>query len=326
MKAVLLSAAGSIDNLYIGEIDEPTPGPGELLIDVRAAGVNPADWKIIERGWPGWVFPKAVGLDAAGSVAALGAGVSGFAPGDRVYYHGKLADLGAYAERVVIPSHVVAKIPDSVSFEVAAALPTAGFSAFQVIEERVAPGTEDVVLIHGGAGGLGGMAVQLARRRGATVYATCSASNAAHVRQLGAAEIVDYRTEDVGRRVAELTGGRGVDAVIDTIGPAVGGPAIAMLAFHGWLVCCVGLPDFSQFQPLPRGIRIADIALGWAYLRNDRRAQARLAYYGCELARLVSEGEVDPMIAEVVGFNQAIDALRRSRAGHQRGKLVIRMN
>jgi len=325
MKAVLLKAPGSVDSLYIGEAAEPTPGRGELLIDVKAAGVNPADWKIAERGFPGWSYPKAIGLDAAGTVAALGAGVSGFAPGDRVYYHGRFADLGAYAQRAVAPSHVVARIPDRVPFEVAAALPTAGFTAFQAIEERLMPGAEDVILIHAGAGGVGGMAIQLARRRGATVLATCSAANADYVRRLGASEVIDYQSEDIARRVAALTGGRGVDAVLDTVGPAVGGPAIGMLAFQGCLACCVGLPDLAALQPLPRGIRIVDIALGWAYVTNDGRAQSRLAHYGREIARLVADGAIDPMIAEVVSFDGSIDALRRSKSGRQRGKLVIRV-
>jgi NADPH:quinone reductase-like Zn-dependent oxidoreductase len=318
-----MAQPGSLDALRITEIAPPTPGPGELLINVQAAGVNPADWKIVERGFPGWVFPKAVGLDAAGIVAAVGARVSGFAPGDRVYYHGSFAGLGAYADVAVAPSHVVAKLPDAVSFEAAAAIPTAGFTAFQVIEDRFRLGAGDVVLIHAGAGGVGGIAIQLAKRRGATVITTCSATNASHVRRLGADHVIDYQTEDIARRVAALTHGRGADAIIDTVGPAVGSQAVGMLAFQGCLACCVGLPDLAPLQPLPRGIQIVDVALGWAYVANDLRAQQRLAHYGREMARLVEEGAVDPMIAEVVSFDRAIDALKRSKSGRQRGKLVI---
>lgn len=325
MKAVLMKQPGSLDALYVGELREPKPGPGDLLINVKAAGVNPADWKIVERGFAGWTFPKAIGLDAAGIVAAVGSGVTAFAPGDRVYYHGSFAGLGAYAEEVIAPSNVVAKLPESLPFEVAAAIPTAGFTAFQVIEDRFRVGPHDVVLIHAGAGGVGGMAIQLAKRKGATVMTTSSADNAAYVRRLGADHHVDYAREDVATRVAELTRGRGVDAILDTVGPSVGAKAIGMLAFQGYLACCAGLPDLTPLQPLPRGVQIADIALGWAYLSNDARAQARLAHYGHEMARLVSAGVVNPMIAEVVEFDQAIEALRRSKSGRQRGKLVIRV-
>jgi NADPH:quinone reductase-like Zn-dependent oxidoreductase len=325
MKAVLMKQPGSLDALYIGELREPTPGPGDLLINVRAAGVNPADWKIIERGFAGWTFPKAIGLDAAGVVAAVGEHVTNFAAGDRVYYHGSFAGLGAYAERVVTRSHVVAKLPDSVPFEVAAAIPTAGFTAYQVIEDRFHVGPHDVVLIHAGAGGVGGIAIQLAKRRGATVITTCSADNATYVRRLGADHHVNYAREDLAKCVSQLTHGRGVDAILDTVGPSVGANAIAMLAFQGYLACCVGLPDLTALQPLPRGVQIADIALGWAYLSGDARAQARLAYYGQEMAKLVAAGVVNPMIAEVVEFDQSIEALKRSKSGRQRGKLVIRV-
>lgn len=325
MKAVLLKRSGTLDDLYIGEAAEPSPGPDELLIGVRAAGINPADWKIVEMGFPDWKFPKAIGLDAAGVVVAIGEGVTGFAPGDRVYYHGSFAGLGAYAERVVTRSHVVAKLPDSVAFEAAAAIPTAGFTAFQVIEDRFRLAAMDVVLIHAGAGGVGGFAVQLAKRRGATVIATCSEPNFDHVRRLGADHCIDYANDDVARRVAELTAGRGVDAILDTVGPRVGSKAIGMLAFQGHLACCAGLPDLGSLQPLPRGIRISDIALGRAYIAGDFRAQSRLASYGTEMAALVAQDAIDPMIADVVNFDQAIDALVRSRSGHQRGKLVIRV-
>jgi len=326
MKAVLMRRAGSLDDLCVGEIREPVAGAGELLVSVKAAGVNPADWKIIERGFEGWTYPKAVGLDAAGVVAAVGDGVTGFASGDRVYYHGNFAGLGAYAEQVVIASHVVAKLPDAVAFEAAAATPTAGFTAYQVIADRFRLGPDSVVLIHAGAGGTGGMAIQLAKLQGATVITTCSAGNSDYVRRLGADYVVDYAREDLAKRVRELTAGRGVDAILDTVGGGASIAALGMLAFQGHLACCVGMPDFASVQPLPRGVQLTDIALGWAYISGDRRAQVRLADYGHEMGRLLATGAVDPMVEEVFELDQTIEALRRSRSGRQRGKLVIRVS
>lgn len=326
MKALLMRRAGSLDDLYVGEIRAPIAGPGQLLISVKAAGVNPADWKIIERGFEGWTFPKAVGLDAAGVVTAVGEGVTGFTPGDRVYYHGSFAGLGAYAEQVAVASHVVAKLPDSVAFETAAAIPTAGFTAYQVIEDRFRIGPDTFVLIHAGAGGTGGIALQLAKLRGATVITTCSARNADYVRGLGADHVIDYAREDLATRVRELTAGRGLDAILDTVGGDVSSAALGMLAFQGHLACCVGMPDFAGLQPLPRGVQLTDIALGWAYISGDGRAQARLAHYGREMAGLLARGAVDPMVEEVLEFDRAIEGLRRSRSGRQRGKLVIRVS
>ena len=323
MRALLIREPGSLDGTEFGEAPPPEPGPNDLLVDVHAAGVNPADWKIIERGMAGWTLPKVAGLDAAGTVVALGSAVEGFAVGDRIVFHSSFAALGAYAEQVTVPVHVASKLPKGLSFVQAAAMPTAGYTAYQVIEDRFQPTSEDTVLIHAAAGGVGGYAVQLAKRRGAQVLATCSPANFDFVTALGADHCIDYRSEDIGARVAELTNGRGVDAILDTISPETGASAIPMLAFQGQLACCTGLPDFAQLQPLPRGIRVCDIALGGAYLAGDRRAQARMADYGDALGALIASNDIDPMIEQVLPFDRVQEALRRSRTGHQRGRLVI---
>lgn len=323
MKALLIDKAGSLDDVRLGEVPVPSPGPGQVLIEVRAAGINPADWKIVERGAPGWRFPKVAGLDAAGVVVATGAGVETPPVGSRVVFHGSFAALGAFAEGCLAEAIACAVLPEGLGFEAAAAMPTAGYTAWLAVIDRFRLAAGESVLIHAGAGGLGGFAVQLARRSGATVLATCSRGNFDHVRALGADHCIDYRSEDIAARVADLTSGRGVDAVLDTLSPQVGAAAIAMLAFQGRLACCTGLPDFALLPPLPRGIAIHDIALGAAYVRGDRRAIARMADYGRDLGALIAAGEVDPMVAEVLPFGRVIEALGRSRTGHQRGKLVI---
>lgn len=322
MKGVRILKAGSLDDLDFGTLPEPAPAADELLIAVKAAGINPADWKIIERGFEGWTFPKAAGLDAAGIVLKAGAETSGFREGDRVFYHSRFATLGSFAERAVIPHHVVAKMPVGLSFAAAAALPTAGFTAYQVIEERFRLNDRSLVLIHAGAGALGGMAIQLAKRRGAKVITTCSPNNNEWVTTLGADYVIDYHTCNIGEEVRRISSGRGVDAVLDAIGPPAGEDAIDILAFQGHLACCVGLPDFSKIGELPRGIQISDIALGWAYLRDDRRAQERLAYYGEQLGTLVAQGEINPMIMSTIRPEQIIDALHHVKTGKVRGKIV----
>ncbi len=326
MKALVIDRKGSLDELRFADIAEPVAAAGDLVIAVKAAGVNPADWKIVHMGHPAWASPQAMGLDAAGVVTAVGPGVEGFSPGDRVYYHGSFATLGAYAEKVRVPALAVSHLPEAVSFTAAAAVPTAGYTAYMVVVDRFRLGPEDVVLVHAGAGGVGGFAIQLARRLGARVLTTCSAENAGHVLALGAEVAIDYRGEDVGARVAALTGGRGVDAILDTIGPAVGVKAVPMLAFQGRLACVAQLPDLGALQPLPRGIQLFDISLGGAFAAKDRRAQRRMAEIGDAMARLLADGEIDPMVAEMLPFERTVEALRRSREGHLRGKLVITMD
>lgn len=323
MKALLIKAIGALDAVEIGDAPKPSPGPGQLLIETRAVGINPADWKIVGMGAPGWAFPKVAGLDAAGVVVGLGGGVAGFALGDRVVFHSSFGVLGAYAEFCVAADTVCAKLPDGLSFEQAAAMPTAGYTAYQAIIDRFRTTAGDTILVHAAAGGLGGFAVQLAKRRGATVLATCSDANVDFVRALGADHCIDYRREEIGGRVGAITQGRGVDAVLNTISPQVGAEAIPMLAFQGKLACCTGLPDFTDLQPLPRGIEIHDIALGAAYAHADDRALRRMAQYGQDLGAMIAAGEIDPMIQDVLPFDQIVDALERSKTGHQRGKLVV---
>jgi len=326
VKALLIEKPGSLDNLKLGEIPRPDPGPRDVLIRVHAAGVNPADWKIVERGVDSWALPIPAGLDAAGIVTSVGSEVADFAVGDRVCYHGSWLGLGAYAEYAAAPSHVVAKLPDGVSFEQAAVIPTAGYTAMLAIDDVMRPGPDDTILIHAGAGGLGGFAIQLAKRRGACVIVTCSAENNAFVTGLGADYAIDYRNDDVTARVRELTAGRGVDAVLDTIGTQqVRAEAIGMLAFQGWLLMFNGVPNFTELPQMPRGMRIADIALGAAYVAGDARAQRRMAHYGEAMAALIASNEIDPMIEHIYSFEQAVDALRRNRTGHQRGRVVIRV-
>ncbi len=323
MKALLINQVGTLDDVVIGEAPSPRPAAGQVLIETRAVGVNPADWKIVGMGMPDWQFPKVAGLDAAGVVVELGDGVEGLAVGDRVVFHSSFGLLGAYAELCVAPAKVCAKLPEGLSLERAAAMPTAGYTAYMVIVDRFRISAQDSILIHAGAGGLGGFAVQLAKHRGATVLATCSSANIGFVTGLGADHCIDYRSEDVGARVKDLTNGRGVDAILNTISPQIGAEAIPMLAFQGKLACCTGLPDFEDVQPLPRGIEIHDIALGAAHLRDDDRALRRMAEYGVELGGLIATGEIDAMIEEILPFDQIIDALERSRTGHQRGKIVV---
>ena len=327
MKALAFHKPGALDQLHLRDMPVPEPGEGEVLIRVHAAGINPADWKIVEMGVDTWRFPMIAGLDASGTVERTGPGVDGWKQGDRVVYHGSFQRLGAFAEFTAQSAHVLARLPHAVTFEQAAAMPTAGYTAYQAIEEVLRPRPEDTILVHAGAGGLGGYAIQLAKLRGATVFTTCSAANADYVRSLGADAAIDYTNVNTVVTVRELTHGRGVDAVLETIGTVRNRQdALDMLAFQGWLLLFNGLPDFSKLGPLSRGIRICDIALGAVYIAGDKQAQTALARYGEALGKLVAEGTISTMIEDVVSLEDAGKALARNRAGHQRGRLVVTLN
>lgn len=329
MKALVLERPGAFENLHIADIPRPEPGPGEVRVRVVAAGLNPVDYKLMSGGHPAWQYPFVLGLDVAGIVDALGPGVVQWEVGDEVFYHGDLRRPGGFAEYTVAPAHSMARIPENTSpVESAvdmAALPCAGLTAYQAIYRKLRLRAGQTILVQAGAGGVGGFAVQLASVSGATVITTASPANFDYVRQLGADCILDYHTENVLERVMEITGGRGVDAVIDVLGRHTATAGLDMLAFGGQLVCVEALPDFSHWHMFNKALSVHEIALGDAHAHGDRAAQEDLADMASELAALVAEGRINPMVSEVISLEAIPDALRRLSGRHVRGKIVARV-
>jgi len=217
---------------------------------------------------------------------------------------------------------VVAPLPTGLSFLQAAALPCAGFTAYQALHRRLHIQAGQTILVQGGAGGVGGFAVQLAAHAGLRVITTASPRNFDWVRRLGAHEVIDYHTEDVVARVRALTGGRGVDAIVDTVSAESATAGLRMLAFGGGIACVAGLADLSPLAPFTIAPSVHEIALGGAHLSGDRRAQEDLARIGRELGELCSAGAVQPMVEEVVDLAGIPAALERLAAHRLRGKIV----
>lgn len=230
MKALLLKDKGLWKDMKLEETEKPAPGHGELLVEVHAVGLNPVDYKTATNGMPNWTYPHILGLDVAGVVAEVGDGVTGWKRGDRIVYHGDFSKKGGYAEFALITAHTASKLPEGISFEDAAALPTAGYTAYQALHRKLPLDQIDIILIHGGAGGVGGFGVQLAKLAGKTVISTASSHNHDYVKSLGADYVIDYREENVKERVMEITDGRGVDAVIDAVSRQSATDALDMLA------------------------------------------------------------------------------------------------
>ncbi len=326
MRALVIDQPGALDNLHLAELPVPEPGPGTLRVRVEAVGLNPVDYKLLMGGGhPAWIYPFVPGLDVAGVVDAVGPDVDGWQPGVRVFYHGDLSKPGGLAEYATIDARAAARIPDSVTSIAAAALPCAGLTAYQAVVRKLRVGPEDTVLIHGGAGGVGGFGVQLATRAGATVITTCSPHNLDYVQKLGAQYAIDYTHEDVSARVLEITGGRGVDAAVDVVSTASATEALLLLAFGGRLACVEALPDFRQWHMFDNGVTVHEIALGGAHASGDPRAIRDLARMGEELAALVAAGTIDPMVGDVVALDEVPNALHELAERHVRGKIVARV-
>ncbi|MFJ1208989.1 NADP-dependent oxidoreductase [Burkholderia pyrrocinia] len=240
MRALLIDRVGHSDAFRLADVPAPKPGPGDVLIRVAYAGVNPADWKCRE-GYLGafmeYTFPFVIGFDAAGVVEAVGDGVAGFVPGMRVFAQTDVGAgrWGAYAEYVAVRHDSVVRLPDVVSFAEAAATPTPALAAWAGLFDDGGLRAGQSVLVHGGAGAVGTFAIQLAAQAGARVAATCSARNRDTVESLGAEAGIDYRAQDIAAAVRAWAPG-GVDLVLDAVGGDTLPDALGLLAPGGTLV------------------------------------------------------------------------------------------
>ena len=328
MKAIVLTKTGDLKNLLYTEKREiPQPTAQEIRVRVMAAGLNPVDFKLAE-GWGDvqWKQPPVLGLDVAGIVDAVGSQAAGFKEGDRVFYHGSLAECnGGFAEYACTTAHTASKLPEEVDFTSAAALPCSGYTAYQAVVEKLKLDQSKTILIHGGAGGVGGYGIQLAKHLGAKVFTTCSPKNDQYVKGLGADEIIHYQTEDIRKRIEELTHGRGVDYVVNTVDSQTATKDIDLLAFSGELVAVVEHPDFTRLRFYEKGLSIHEVALGGAHLNGDDRAQRKLAEIGDRYAQMLLESQIKLPAVQTIGMQDIPEGLRQLKDRHVAGKIVAVM-
>ena len=304
MKAAFFMQHGGPEVLQYGDVPDPVAGLGELVVDIHAASVNAADWKV-RAGSYGSVprFPYVLGRDFSGVVAALGEGVSDFKVGDPVFGVCDAGQEGAYAEKIAIRAAIVAGKPDALSHAECAALALAGLTALVSIEDTLQLKRGETILIQGGAGGVAGFAIQLAKHIGARVITTASAANHAYVRGLGADAVIDYRAEDFTARVA------GCDAVFDTVGGDVATKSFAVLRPGGRAAFIASGPSAP---PSPRpDVRAYRPAVG-----RDRAHLERVV-------ALVLSGAVRPPEITHYPLSDAAAAHAVSEGRHLRGKLVL---
>jgi NADPH:quinone reductase-like Zn-dependent oxidoreductase len=295
-------------NLPIPEI-----GADEVLIRVRAAGVNPFDWKVADgvlKDEKEHRFPLILGVDAAGVVEQVGADVTGLFEGDEVYgYLSKpVMGMGTYAEHVGAPAAIVARKPESVGFAEAAALPTPALTAMDLVD-AVDLGEGKTVLIVGATGGVGSYAVQLAARRGASVLATARQANEAFVRELGATETIDHTREDVVETV-RAAHPDGIEAIIDVVsGPEALSRMAGLVKEGGRIASSVSAADVESLAL--RSIEAKNISMQPSAQRLE------------ELSWMVDAGEISVRLERTFPLENAREALVESRTGHVRGKIVL---
>ena len=306
MQAWTIRGYGGPEAMRFERLAVPRPRAGELLVRVEAASVNPIDWKMREgllRAVFTPAFPRVLGRDCCGTVVEAGEGCAGFAPGDRVLAVADAARDGTHAEYAAVPCAQAARVPPAVLPEEAACLGVAGVSAYVPLVEVAALRPGQRVLIHAGAGGVGGLAIQIARHLGAEVFATCGSANLEYCRSLGAQRAIDYARERF------ETVARDCDAVLDTLGGEVHRRSFAALKPGGVLVYLAAAP--VDPQPPRTDVRA---------VRADIRATgARLA----KLLEWATAGVISPQVGPSLPLAQAPEAYALSATGHARGKIVL---
>ncbi|QFT91043.1 Zinc-type alcohol dehydrogenase-like protein [Bacillus sp. THAF10] len=325
MNAWLLTKAGSLDNLVWGEIDTPMPEAGELLVKVKAVALNPVDYKVAINGNPAWSYPHIVGVDLAGEVVEIGQDVVDFKAGDRVAVHTNLSQKGAFAEFAAVDARATALIPDGVSLEDAAAILCAGMTAYEAVVQKLNTTHKQNILIHAGAGGVGGFAIQLAKLQGLHVFTTASSENHEWVKNLGADVAIDYHKEDVTERILAETNGRGADLILNTVGREVATEDVNRLAFSGHLAYIAGAPDLSNVKPFSLSPSIHEVALGAAHASKDERAIRNLAFMAEKLMELVQENKLNTLISNVIERESLVEGLKALQGRHVRGKIIVKM-
>jgi NADPH:quinone reductase-like Zn-dependent oxidoreductase len=338
MKAVFFRRHGSNDVLEYGDWPEPEPVAGQVRVAIRAAALNHLDL-FVRDGLPNVPLPQIPGADGAGVVDAIGPGVEGMTPGDRVLIQPGLFDntcefcrsgeqslcvsykilgehaSGTFAEKIVVPARNVFSIPPRLSFEQAAAFPLVYQTAWRMVVGRAAVRAGQTILIHGAGGGVAGAAVEIARLAGARVFATTSGEEKAErLKRAGVEVVIDYKKEDVAKTVRAITGKRGVDVVLDSVGERTWQSSLQAVARGGRIVTCGATTGPNPKEEI-RLIFWKQISILGSTMSNDHEFRDLLA--------CVSEGRLTPRIDRTYPLSRAREAYQRLEEGSQHGKIVL---
>lgn len=332
MKAYILDRYGKQQPLRLGAMPEPVPAADEVLVEIHATGLNQLDAKIRDGAFKPilpYKPPFVLGHDLAGRVVSVGQGVRGFKPGDEVYARPRDGHIGTFAERIAVKQDDLALKPANMSMEEAASIPLVGLTVWQVLVKRAKLKKGQKVLIHAGSGGVGTMAIQLAKHLGATVATTASAANAGLVRSLGADVVIDYKTQDFSKALS------GYDVVLNSLDGKTLEKSLKVLKPGGKLISISGPPDpaFAEAQGLNIILRLLLRATSAGIRRKAKRAGVDYSFLlmhadGGQLKRLAAlfeDGTMKPVVDRVFPFDWMNDAMAQLETSGARGKLVVRV-
>jgi len=322
MKALVCHAYGPLDSLAIEDVPDPTPAAGQVVVGVRACGVNFPDVLVVQGKYQFKPTPPfSPGGEVAGVVEAVGAGVENVRPGDRVV---AIATWGGMAEKLAADATQVLRIPDGVDFATAACLPTAYGTTLHALRDRAHLREGETLLVLGASGGVGLAAVQIGKRMGARVIAAASSAEKLETcKRHGADLLVDYAREDLKERVKALTGGAGADVVYDPVGGPFTEAALRATAWEGRLLvlgfAAGDIPRVPTNLVLLKGCSIVGVFWGMAMVRDPARGRAQLE----EILAWAKDGSLRPHVHAKVPLARALDALREVEQRRVRGKIVV---
>ncbi|MGU3360472.1 zinc-dependent alcohol dehydrogenase family protein [Methylobacterium sp. M6A4_1b] len=316
MKAMVLTRFGGPDSFALRNLPDPRPGPRQVRVAVHATSINPLDCQIRRGDYVEEVeLPAIIGQDVSGVVDQIGSAVTEFSVGDEVYYTSKIfGGPGSYAEYHVADVDIVARKPVNISHAQAASVGLVGVTVWEGLVERARLQVTETILIHGGAGGVGAIAVQVAKAVGARVLATARGSDAALVEGLGASAVIDFEREDYVDAVNRLTGGRGVDVVLDTLGRDTLARSPRILREDGRVVTLVDTAT-------PQNLIDAWGRNATYHFVFSRQNRSKLD----ALTRLIDQGLVVPQVGSEFPLGEVARAHARSEEGRMRGKIVLRV-
>ncbi|WP_010280788.1 NADP-dependent oxidoreductase [Bacillus timonensis] len=310
MRAVIINEYGSKDVLVGQELPKPEIKANQVLVEVYATSINPIDWKLRAgylKHMLDWTFPIILGWDVAGKIVEVGEDVKNYQVGDEVFARPDTTPKGTYAEFTTVDEELLAKKPGNLTFEEAASVPLAGLTAWQCLVDKTKVKQGDKVLIHAGAGGVGSLAIQMAKHLGAYVATTASEKNEAYVKKLGADEFINYRTQQFDEELSEF------DVVIDTMGGDILNKSFKILKPGGRLVTIAGQPD-------PALAEEHQVTASSYWLTPNGKQLG-------ELGELLEKGILKPQVGSVFGFSEEElqKAHELSETNHAKGKIVIKV-
>jgi NADPH:quinone reductase-like Zn-dependent oxidoreductase len=314
MKAVTISNYGEPDVLKLTEVEKPRPSGKELLVKVYATSINPVDYKIrkggIERGV---AFPQILGFDVSGVIEEIGNLVTNFKPGDEVFYLPRIIGWqGAYSEYHLVEESIVAKKPLNISHIEAAGIPLVGCTSWDALIERTKIKLAETVLIHAGAGGVGSLAIQLAKACGCYVFSTCSNKNLDFVKKLGADRVINYKEEDFVKVILNETSNTGVDVVFDTVGSDTLTNSIEATKPFGRIASIVRVPANLE-KAFFKNITIHPV-----FVQSGRHKLD-------EIRKLIERGQIKPIIDSVIELKDIPRAHERIEKGGVKGKIIVKI-